>query len=142
MTTWMIVEDEPDVYEMLLAMSEILGNSGIAFVDGEEAVDWIEDVDDGDFEGEMPDLALVDIRLPNTIQGPMVGARLRQSGVLGHMPIVLMSAYKLSVDEQKTVMKEAKADLFLQKPLPSLNELQHTLEKLVQRRAAKKSHKF
>jgi CheY-like chemotaxis protein len=118
-----------------------LGNSGIAFVDGEEAVDWIEDVDAGDFEGEMPDLALVDIRLPNATQGPMVGARLRESGVLGHMPIILMSAYKLSADEQKAVMKEAKADLFLQKPLPSLNELQRTLEKLVKRRASTKSQR-
>ena len=44
MSTWMVVEDEPDIYEVLLAMFGIWGIEGVAFVDGEEAVSWIEDV--------------------------------------------------------------------------------------------------
>ena len=86
MTTWMIVEDEPGIYEMLLAMSEVLGNEGIAFVDGDEAIAWVDEVDGGRFEGELPELALVDIRLPTNTSGPMVGARLRKSPNVGPTP--------------------------------------------------------
>ena len=32
----MVVEDEPDIYELLLAMFEMWGIEGVAFVDGEE----------------------------------------------------------------------------------------------------------
>ena len=41
MSTWMVVEDEPDIYDVLLAMFEIWGIEGVAFVDGGEAVGWI-----------------------------------------------------------------------------------------------------
>ena len=42
MTVWMVVEDEPDVYEMVLAMYETLGIDGVAFTTGEEAITWID----------------------------------------------------------------------------------------------------
>lgn len=32
MTTWMVVENEPDIYEVILAMFEIWGIEGIGFV--------------------------------------------------------------------------------------------------------------
>src|SRR5688572_3908375 len=105
----MVVEDEPDIYEVLLAMFEMWGIEGVAFVDGEEATAWIEDVDKGDFPGELPELALLDIRLPGTISGPMVGERLRKSPNLSHMAIVMSTAYKLSVDEEKEVLEKAGA---------------------------------
>ena len=76
--TWMVVEDEPDIYDVLLAMFEIWGIDGVAFVDGAEAVAWIESVDQGRVRGELPELAILDIRLPE-ISGPEVSARLRRS---------------------------------------------------------------
>ena len=60
----MVVEDEPDIYDVLLAMFEIWGIEGVAFVDGAEAVAWIENVDQGRVRGELPELAILDIRLP------------------------------------------------------------------------------
>ncbi|HVO68978.1 MAG TPA: response regulator, partial [Aggregatilineaceae bacterium] len=90
MPTWMVVEDEPDIYDVLLAMFEIWGIEGVAFVDGAEAVAWILDVDQGRVRGELPELAILDIRLPE-ISGPAVGARLRQSPVLGNIAIVLIT---------------------------------------------------
>ena len=57
-----VVEDEPDIYEVLLAMFEMWGIDGVAFVDGDEAVAWIDDVDSGRYRGELPELALLDIR--------------------------------------------------------------------------------
>lgn len=137
MSTWMVVEDEPDIYEVLLAMFEMWGIEGVAFVDGEEAVAWIDDVDNGRFQGELPELALLDIRLPGTISGPMVGERLRRSPVLGNIAIVLSTAYKLTPEEEKTVIAQAGADKLMYKPLPKFNELQRTLEDVIaQRRAA------
>jgi CheY-like chemotaxis protein len=137
LSTWMVVEDEPDIYEVLLAMFEMWGIEGVAFVDGEEAAAWIEDVDKGDFPGELPELALLDIRLPGSISGPMVGERLRQSPHLSHMAIVLSTAYKLSVDEEKEVVQKAGADKLIYKPLPKFNELKQLLEDLIAQRRTK-----
>jgi CheY-like chemotaxis protein len=127
----MVVEDEPDIYEVLLAMFGIWGIEGVAFVDGEEAINWIEDVDQQRFQGELPELALLDIRLPGDVQGPMVGERLRKSKVLGNVAIVLITAYKLTPAEEEAVKKTAGADKLLYKPLPKISELQHLLEDLI-----------
>lgn len=137
----MVVEDEPDIYEVLLAMFEMWGIEGVAFVDGEEAIAWIDDVDNGRFQGELPELALLDIRLPGEINGVMVGERLRKSPILGNIAIVLTTAYKLSPEEQEEAMKKSQADLWLPKPLPKFNELQDILEKVIAERRAKKQAK-
>lgn len=136
----MVVEDEPDIYEVLLAMFEMWGIEGVAFVDGEEAIAWIDDVDAGRFQGELPELALLDIRLPGEINGVMVGERLRKSPILGNISIVLTTAYKLTPDEQAEAMKKAQADLWLPKPLPKFNELQGILDDAIaERRKLKKA---
>jgi CheY-like chemotaxis protein len=133
----MVVEDEPDIYEVLLAMFEMWGIEGVAFVDGEEAVAWIDDVDHNRFQGELPELALLDIRLPGDITGPMVGERLRKSPVLGKIAVVLTTAFKLTPEEEKAVIKQAGADKLIYKPLPKFSQLQRILEEVIaQRRAA------
>jgi CheY-like chemotaxis protein len=137
LSTWMVVEDEPDIYEVLLAMFEMWGIEGVAFVDGEEAVAWIDDVDSGRFQGELPELALLDIRLPGNISGPMVGERLRKSPILKNIAIVLSTAYRLSPDEEKKVIAQADADKLMYKPLPRFNELQKVLEEVIAQRRAK-----
>ncbi len=137
MSAWMVVEDEPDIYELLLAMFEMWGIEGVAFVDGEEAVAWINDVDSGRIKGELPELALLDIRLPGRIGGPAVGERLRQSKPLGDIAIVLTSAYHLTADEERDVIKQAGADRFVPKPLPKFFELRSLLESVITDRRAR-----
>jgi len=134
----MVVEDEPDIYELLLAMFEMWGIEGVAFVDGEEAVAWIEEADRGT-PGEHPELALLDIRLPGSVSGPMVGARVRKSPILSQMAIVLITAYKLTVEEEEAMIKEAGADKLLYKPLPKFNELKKILETAISERRTKAS---
>lgn len=136
MPTWMVVEDEPDIYEVLLAMFEMWGIEGAAFVDGEEAVAWIEQVDRGDYDGELPELALLDIRLPGAVSGPMVGERMRRSPKLHHTAIVLSTAYRLSREEERAVKERAGADYVMYKPLPKFNELKKLLEHIIQERRA------
>lgn len=130
----MVVEDEPDIYEVLLAMFEMWGIEGVAFVDGEEAVAWIEDVDNGRFKGELPELALLDIRLPGEINGIEVGRRLRESKILGKIAIVLTTGYAMEAENKEEAMKVTQADLWLPKPLPKFNELQGTLESVIAKR--------
>lgn len=122
MTTWMLVEDEPDLYEMVLAMYSTMGVEGISFATGEEALDWIEDVDNGYYHDELPELVLLDIRLPGQLDGIQIGYRLRQSPVLRNMAIVLMTAYELSPSEQDEAMQLSGADLYIRKPLPPLKK--------------------
>jgi CheY-like chemotaxis protein len=137
----MVVEDEPDIYEVLLAMFEMWGIEGVAFVDGEEAVAWIDDVDSGRFRGELPELALLDIRLPGSVSGPMVGERLRKSTRLGEIAIVLSTAYKLSTDEEVRIVALAGADELMYKPLPKFNELQQKLETVIAARKDRATQK-
>lgn len=126
----MVVEDEPDIYDVLLAMFGIWGIEGVAFVDGAEAVAWIDDVDQGRVRGELPELAILDIRLPE-VSGPEVGNRLRQSPILGDIAIVLITAYRLSPEEEQAVIIQAQADLLMYKPLPAMAELRGTMDAVI-----------
>ena len=63
MSTWMVVEDEPDLYDTLLALFEIWSIDGVAFTNGTDAVKWIADMDSGSAETNIPELAILDIRL-------------------------------------------------------------------------------
>jgi CheY-like chemotaxis protein len=126
----MVVEDEPDIYDVLLAMFEIWGIEGVAFVDGGEAVSWIDGVDHGRVRGELPELAILDIRLPE-VTGPQVGNRLRRSPVLGNIAIVLITAYHMSPEEEIDAIQTAGADLLLYKPLPGMIELRQKMDGVI-----------
>jgi CheY-like chemotaxis protein len=136
-TTWMVVEDEPDFYELVLAIYDTLGVDGLAFTNGEEAADWLEDVDAGQLVSttdELPQLALLDIRLPGMVSGIDVSRRLRESHVLGNIAIVLMTAYKLSVKEEQKLISQAGCDFLLRKPLPNPDDFKKLMEGLVRQR--------
>lgn len=136
MSTWMVVEDEPDIYELLLALFEIWGIEGVAFVDGEEAITWIDETDSGKPTGELPELALLDIRLPGPIQGTGVGERLRKSPVLKGMAIVFITANKMSAEAEEELLATV-ADRIFYKPLPKFSELKPMLEEVIAERRAK-----
>ena len=130
MPTWLVVEDEPDIYDLLLTMFGLWGIDGVAFVDGPETIAWIDEVDQGQIRGDLPELAMLDIRLPEG-GGPEVGARIRRSPVLRDIAIVLITAYKMSPDDEREGMETAQADLLLYKPLLPMNELKYELNEIV-----------
>lgn len=134
MTSWIVVEDEPDLYDVLLSMYDLMGVNGIAFTNGEDAVDWISAVDNNEIRGELPELALIDIRLPGKTNGAMVGNRLRNSPELRDIVIVLITAYKMNPAEEKAIINLADADDFIYKPLPSIRELNDRLKGLIKRK--------
>jgi CheY-like chemotaxis protein len=134
MGRWMIVEDEPDLYDMLLTMTDLMGVDGVAFANGEDAVAWVEDVEANRLSSELPELALLDIRLPGAMSGADVAARLRQSEVLGGTTIVLMTAFRLSPSEEKALLKASNAELLIYKPLPRLADFQAQMKQAIAKR--------
>lgn len=130
LATWMLVEDEPNVFELLMAMFDMWGIAGRVFIDGEEAMAWLDDVDSGRFKGDLPELVLLDLRLPGEVQGWDVGARLRRSK-LKHVPIVVITAYTFAPEEQAQIEQMVQPDLQLKKPLPKFNQLQSLLEETI-----------
>jgi len=138
MATWLVIEDEQDLYDMILTMYELLGMKGIAFSVGADAIDWVDDIDDG-LTAEIPELALIDIRLPDEhIDGVNIAARFRQSSALKHTAICMMTAFKFTPEEEKQIMAESQADLLLYKPLPKFRELEKILRDLVAKAQAKR----
>ena len=133
MSTWMVVEDEPDLYDTLLAMFDIWSVDGVAFTNGLDAIRWIDDVD-ADHNGvSLPELAVLDIRLPGA-SGPEIGNRLRKSPLLRDIAIVLMTAYRLTPQQEREVIAMAQADALLYKPLPAPNEFHARLTNAVRNR--------
>ena len=131
MTTWLVVEDEPDLIELFQVTTEMIGVDSLIFSSGEDAVDWIDDVECGRFCGEEPVLALLDIRLSGEVTGVMVSALLRECPQLRAMTLVLMTAYRLSPTWEQVMLKQSGADLLLYKPLPPFRELYRLLQTLV-----------
>ncbi len=130
MPTWMVIEDEPDIYDVILAMFELWGIEGIGFVDGAEAIGWIEDVDAGRFQGELPELVITDIRLPEA-SGPMVAERFRKSPPMKDIVVILMTAYRLSPDEQMAAIEQAGADYLMYKPSPPMPQFKELIDDLL-----------
>lgn len=125
MSKWLLVEDEPELYEILSSLYDAFGSQVIAHATGEDVLAWLEALprtEPADKLG-LPIFALIDIRLPGKINGVEVAAHLRQHPLLHALPIVLMTAYRLSPKEEKYVIKRSGSNRLIYKPLPSFAEL-------------------
>jgi CheY-like chemotaxis protein len=131
MMRWLIVEDEPDIYEVLNHMYDLIGAASIAFTTGEDIDAWLQAVDAGEITDDLPVFALIDLRLPGAMDGVQVGERIRRCAKLSDIPIVLMTAYRLSPTTEAEYIKRTKAYRLIYKPLPSVKELQDMFLSLV-----------
>lgn len=129
MTTWLVVEDDPDLIQMLAATTELLGVNSLFFSSGEAVEEWLGQMEPD--AGEAPELALLDIRLSGEMTGVMVGALLRDCPAFTAMKLILMTAYRLSPSWEKIMLNQARADLLLYKPLPGLDQLRRVLQTLL-----------
>jgi two-component system cell cycle response regulator DivK len=75
---------------------------------------------------ELPDLVIMDIQLPK-MSGLDVTRALRADATTAHIPIIVITSFALSGDEQKA--KAAGATAYLAKPY-SPRELLHTIRRL------------
>ena len=131
---WLLVEDEPDISEMLLAVFDIWQIECVAHQNGEETLAWLERVNSGEVT-ELPELALIDIRLMGEIDGITVSQRIRSCPALKHITIVLNTAYSLTEQEKQHCLQISGADRVMSKPLPRFDRLYEELQSLIEKNA-------
>ena len=64
MNTWLVAEDDKDSRDIVSMMITVWGYTPIAFRDGAQAIDWLDELDAGASPETLPQLALLDIRMP------------------------------------------------------------------------------
>ncbi len=133
MSKWMIVEDDTDIYELMIGVFEASGIESAGFPTFSEAIKWIEHVDSGGFHEIKPELALLDIRLPDKYDGGvLIAERLRKSRLLKDIVIVFMTAYKLDPDVEKEYLSRSGARKIFYKPLPLVYKFVEELKELLE----------
>jgi len=101
----LLVEDQEDNRRI---MRDLLSASGYQLVeanDGEQGLALA--------SSEVPDLILMDIQLPG-LDGYEVTRRIKANTALSHIPIIAVTSYALSGDDQKAVA--AGCDRYVTKP--------------------------
>ncbi|MCB9452217.1 MAG: response regulator [Anaerolineaceae bacterium] len=132
MSSWLLVEDEPDLYEVLVHLSDIFATEVIAYTTAEDALSWLETLPltlDGN-RNRVPIFGLIDIRLPGQINGIQLARHLHNHPLLKNMPVILMTAYRLSWREEKEAIRYSGARRLIYKPLPSFAEMRQIFKEL------------
>src|SRR5258707_13021568 len=98
--TWLLVEDDNDIRNVVAVMMCVWGEKPLPFPDGGAAWPWLDKVAEGTFWGDLPDLALMDIRMPG-YSGDKVAARIRTLPAIRDIQIILSPASRLPHCETK-----------------------------------------
>ena len=115
--TILVVEDQEDNRQIL---RDLLGSAGFRMVeahDGEQALTVA--------RSQRPDLILMDIQLP-ILDGYETTRAIKRDSELKHIPIIAVTSYALSGDEQRA--REAGCDAYVAKPYST----RHLLAKIGQ----------
>jgi CheY-like chemotaxis protein len=134
--TWLLVEDDNDIRNVVAVMMSVWGEKPLPFPDGGAAWQWLDKVAEGTVSTDLPDLALMDIRMPG-YTGDKVAARIRQIPAIKDIPIILMTAFSLTDSEIKEMMEQNGVDFLINKPLPDMEEFRSTLYRVRDDRRAK-----
>lgn len=127
---WMIAEDEVDIRNLVVTMAGVWGHSTVVFESGTKAEAFLDAVTDGSYGGELPEFALMDIRMPGP-HGDEIAKKIRQTPGLENIPIVLMTAFAKSEDEIRQMKAETGVDEIINKPLPDFMKLKTQLETII-----------
>jgi CheY-like chemotaxis protein len=136
MAVWLLVEDDSDIRNIVAMMMTVWGEKPLPFPDGKTAWLWLDTVENGTFTGELPELALMDIRMPG-YRGDQIAARIRSLEPLKNIPIILMTAFTMSETEVNTLREQCGIDHLLNKPLPDMDSFRTLLYKVRDERKAK-----
>jgi len=101
----LVVEDTEDNRQIMRDLLTAAGFEMIEAVDGAAGVEAA--------EREKPDLILMDIQLP-VLDGYEATRRIKANPALKHIPIIAVTSYALSGDEEKT--RAAGCDGYVAKP--------------------------
>ncbi|MBN2305582.1 MAG: response regulator [Anaerolineae bacterium] len=134
MKPWMVVEDEPDIRNIVKFMFESWGHPALEFADGHQAFKWLDSIEEGSYNGELPELALMDIRMPGP-RGNDIARRMRTVGAVADIPIILMTAFALTDAERNALYEDCGVDYVMHKPLPDYHKLKELLDSVYEGRA-------
>jgi CheY-like chemotaxis protein len=124
--TWLLVEDDPDIRNVVAVMMQFWGEKPLTLSDGNAAWSWLDGVVSGTYKGELPELALMDIRMPGHT-GDQIAARIRGTDRLKDIPIILMTAFSLTEAEVQNMVDKSGIDHLVKKPLPDMDDFRTTL---------------
>lgn len=113
----LVVEDQPDNMQI---MCDLLVSAGFDVVEARSGDQGITKA-----EGERPDLILMDIQLPG-MDGYEATRQIKGNPDLSHIPIIVVTSYALSGDENKA--RQAGCDAYVSKPV-SPRQLLATIRK-------------
>ena len=128
---WLIAEDEGDIRLLIATMCRVWGHEPLVFENGQKVWDWLDTVEAGGNGDQMPDLVLMDIRMPGK-RGNEIARRMRTIPTFKKKPIVLMTAFALNEGERGTMIEADGVDHIIGKPLPDFEELRSLLVNLSQ----------
>jgi two-component system cell cycle response regulator DivK len=115
----LVVEDQEDNRRIIRDLLMSAGYELIEALDGAEGVRLA--------ESERPDLILMDIQLP-VLDGHEATRQIKQNPELRHIPIIVVTSYALSGDDQKAMA--AGSDGYVAKPF-SPRQLLATIRKFL-----------
>ena len=130
---WLIAEDDVDILNLMVTISQVWGHTTMSFSNGQKAWDWLDKVEAGKHEGKMPEFALMDIRMPGKF-GNEVANRMRTITPLKHIPIALMTAYALTPNERDKLIQNDGVDQIINKPLPTFEDLRDVINSIIQKK--------
>ena len=119
----LIVDDEPDILEMVQSLLEIEGYEVITAEDGAKGIAAVE---------QNPDLVLLDIMMPD-MDGHAVLAAIRENKGIGELPVLMVTARNDVVDIGKAL--DAGVNGFVVKPFDT-EHLLRTIRGTLKRRPA------
>jgi two-component system, OmpR family, alkaline phosphatase synthesis response regulator PhoP len=116
----LVIDDEPDILRVIVKILESRGHEVWTASDGPEALERV--------GREMPDAIVLDLQLPR-MDGFEVCRRLKEDPATRHIPVVMMSAAYVTLDDARRG-QTAGADEYVVKPF--LREvLIHNVERLL-----------
>jgi CheY-like chemotaxis protein len=135
--TWLIADDEVDILNLVAMMCRLWGHTPLTFNSGDKVWEWLEKVESGESKDTLPELALMDIRMPGK-KGNELAHRMRQMPTFQHVPIVLMTAFSLSDSDVFAMAQEDGVDYIIYKPLPAPDDLRQMIDKVIENKRASK----
>jgi CheY-like chemotaxis protein len=130
---WLVAEDDPTLRAMLTAMVTIWDRTPLVFSDGNQVMTWLDQVENGEARGQIPEFALLDVRMPGR-HGPEIAQRMRRTPATAGMPIIIMTAYRLQPEEREQIMQQGQPDRLIGKPLPPPDTLKILFEEVIRER--------
>ncbi len=102
----LVVEDQPDNFQIMVDMLSNAGYGVLKAVTGDEGVAMA--------HSHVPDLILMDVMLPG-LDGYEATRRIRATDALRHIPIIAVTSYAMDGEELRAA--EAGCDAYFSKPV-------------------------